>query len=543
MAPLINSLSSLYRANLIGGAALPNWDSTQLEFAPASNKVWLPIASYQSDDVTTVIASTESFPKDIFWSPDGLKLFVTGNTNGGKIYEYTTSIPWNADGLSLNYTLNVNTFITNPYGLYISPDGNYLFVMSTNNDRVYRYNLSTPWDLQSASISLNVLVSGSELTPTGLYFKPDGTRLYLTGSSNKYIVEYPITGSAWSLTLGTYQRFLINTLGTPSAIAVSNDGTKVYTTETTNDTIRSFTLSTPWSVNTASYDNSSLNASDTFPTGLYLKPDGSRIFSIGTGSDYLREFSAGGYYYGTNTKRGLYINSDGDKLFTLQTSGGDRIEKYTLSTGWDVGSITGPTQTLSTSNSLHRDLHFSSDGTKMYLIYAATARKIEHYNLGTGWDLSTATLANTTDYTSNTSLSEMNGISLSSDGSKLYFVDQTSSAIYQQDLSTSWDLSTASSNTSFDISTIPGIASSGYGMWIDSTGTHLYLPSNERVFRLKFGTSWDLSTLSFVSDSRTYHNLNGIVSSGMAWNDDGSEAIVISFGNPRQIFKFTVPSI
>lgn len=536
----LTSMTSIGPAGVV--SAGDNWDSTKLVFDPPSNKVWLAAGSYQSDDVTTAIANTEGSPKDIFWSSDGLRLFVTGSTGGGKIHEFTTSVPWRSGGLTFNYTLDVNSVMSTPYGIYVDSNGVYMFVMNTTTDRIYKYELSTPWNLQSASYTgVNLNVNSAEGSPTGLTFKPDGTKLYITGGISKTLVEYPITGNTWSLTVGSFTTFNISSYGQPVAIKISNNGEKIYTTEATNDVIRSFTLSTPWSVNSASVDTSTKPASDTFPTGLYLKEDGSRIYSMGIGTDYLREFAAGGYYYGTNNKSGLHINSDGDKLFTLQTSGGSRVEKYTLSTGWDVGSITGPTQTLSTSNSLHRDLHFNSDGTKMYLIYAASARKIEQYNLSTGWDLSSANLVNTTDYTSNSSLSEMNGISLSSDGSKLYFYDTTSDFIYQQDLSTNWDLSTASSNTSYDLSSIIGMGSSGYGMWIDSTGNHLYIPKGERVIRFKFATAWDLSTLYYVSDSYTDHNLNSTIPAGMAWKDNGSQAIVISYGNPRLIYKFIIP--
>jgi hypothetical protein len=67
-----------------------------------------------------------------------------------------------------------------------------MFVMGQTGDDVNVYNLTTPWDI-STSAFVNVFsVAAQDLTPQGIYIKPDGTKMYMVGSTNDTVFQYTV---------------------------------------------------------------------------------------------------------------------------------------------------------------------------------------------------------------------------------------------------------------------------------------------------------------------------------------------------------------
>ena len=65
------------------------------------------------------------------------------------------------------------------------PDGTKMYVTGSTGDDVNEYDLSTPWDVSTASYNQNFSVAAQETTPTAVRFKPDGTKMYVTGSARR----------------------------------------------------------------------------------------------------------------------------------------------------------------------------------------------------------------------------------------------------------------------------------------------------------------------------------------------------------------------
>ena len=64
-----------------------------------------------------------------------------------------------------------------------------------NGDTVYQYTLSTAWDLSTASYdSVSFSVNSQDATTTALFFKPDGSKMYVLGDSNNSVYQFS-TGS------------------------------------------------------------------------------------------------------------------------------------------------------------------------------------------------------------------------------------------------------------------------------------------------------------------------------------------------------------
>jgi DNA-binding beta-propeller fold protein YncE len=96
------------------------------------------------------------------------------------------------DNASFFQSFDVSPQESNPTGLAFKPDGSQLYVVGTTNDNVYQYGLSTAFDVSTASFSQSFDVSPQDGFPSGLVFKPDGSQLYVVGSGNAKVSQYAV---------------------------------------------------------------------------------------------------------------------------------------------------------------------------------------------------------------------------------------------------------------------------------------------------------------------------------------------------------------
>ena len=193
----------------------------------------------------------------------------------------------------------------------------------------------------------------------GITFNNDGTKMFITGGK---VAQFTLsTGFDLSSTIGT-SLDSFNAGSAPQDIRFNNDGTKMFLAPHSSFDLRQYSLSTAFDVTTATSD----------------------------GVDYeLSNRNA------TNPGSvGLAFNSDGTKMFTTDSANGGEIDEYSLSTGFDLSSVTY-VRTLSISSNTGgdpRSLIFSPDGTTMFIL---DSEEIDEYVLTTGYDLSTAKYADT----------------------------------------------------------------------------------------------------------------------------------------------------
>ena len=237
------------------------------------------------------VAAQEVTPQGISFKPDGTKMYVIGNT-GDNVNEYDLSTAWDITTASYLQNFSVRPQDTSPTGLFFKPDGTKMYVMGNSGDDVNEYDLSTAWDVSTSSYLQNSYVGFQEFNPTDIFFKPDGTKMYITGYTGDDVNEYDLS-TAWDITTAAYlQNFSVAAQDTnPQDIFFKPDGTKMYVIGTTNDYVNEYNLSTAWDISTASYlQNFSVNAQDDTPTGIFFKPDGTKMYIIGTGGDAVYSY-------------------------------------------------------------------------------------------------------------------------------------------------------------------------------------------------------------------------------------------------------------
>ena len=250
------------------------------------------LANASYDSVSFNVNLEESFPSGVFFKTDGLKMYVIG-TSGDEVNEYGLSSAWDISTASYVQNFSVSTQETSPQGLFFKPDGTKMYVIGVVGLDVNEYNLSTPWDISTSAYLQNFSVSGQETSPRDVFFKPDGTKMYITGITGDDVNEYDLS-SAWDISTASYaQNFSISTEETfPQGLFLNPYGTKMYVIGTTGDDVNEYDLSSAWDVSTASYvQNFSVAGQDTVPQGVFFKPDGSKMYVMGAQNDTIYQYS------------------------------------------------------------------------------------------------------------------------------------------------------------------------------------------------------------------------------------------------------------
>ena len=160
-----------------------------------------------SDQIDTTAEDTS--PSAIHFKPDGTRMYILGKLSD-EVNEYILPTPWSISTASFVSNFSVASESGNPDGLYIRDDGLKFWICERDNDSIYQYSMSTAWDLSTASYdNVSLLVgAGSPLgifqgVPTGIYFKYDGSVLYLIGASSDFVYQFDLS-TPWDITTASY---------------------------------------------------------------------------------------------------------------------------------------------------------------------------------------------------------------------------------------------------------------------------------------------------------------------------------------------------
>jgi DNA-binding beta-propeller fold protein YncE len=234
---------------------------------------------------------------------------------------------------------------------------------------------------------------------------------------------------------------------------------------------------------------------------------------------------------------GVTFSSDGTKMYIVDVDN-LVVYQYTLSTAWNVSTAVyaSLSKSVSGQSSSPVGVAFSSDGTKMYIVDYSNL-VVYQYTLSTAWNVSTAVYASLSKSVSSQS-SHPRGVTFSSDGTKMYIVDNVNLVVYQYTLSTAWNVSTAV-YASLSIST-SGQSSSPVGVAFSSDGTKMYIvnESNQNVYQYTLSTAWNVSTAVYASLSVS---VSGQSSSpvGVAFSSDGTKMYIVDYSN-KAVYQYTM---
>ena len=231
------------------------------------------------------------------------------------------------------------------------------FVVGEGGQEVNKYNLSEDWNITSSTFDGPPLdISGVDSAPSGIFFKEDGKKMYITGWGIDYVHEFNLS-LAWNISSALYlQNFSVASQDNlPSGIFIKPDGLKMYISGGGANSIHEYDLSEAWNVSSASYlQNFSVASRETFVMSVFFNATGNKMYMIGTSNDSVHEFDLSEDWNVTSaiwnqanslapypTIQGLFFKSEGDKMYVVGAGGGaDDVYEF------DLKDITPPNTTI-----------------------------------------------------------------------------------------------------------------------------------------------------------------------------------------------------
>ena len=169
-----------------------------------------------------------------------------------------------------------------------------VFIVGVGSGNLHQYNLSSAWDISTASFSSTATIGSS---PVALFFRGTGTQVFIQRGASLY--RYPLS-SAWDIsTLGSTDQ---NTsLDVDRGMEMSPDGTKIFVTDTNaGEIVRQYNLSSAWDLSTVGsvaatliVGNTGTGVDDTEIGGLAFNSNGSEMNIVHAGSDYIHKWTGG----------------------------------------------------------------------------------------------------------------------------------------------------------------------------------------------------------------------------------------------------------
>jgi len=177
----------------------------------------------------------------VAFKADGTRLFTSGS---GYVNDWALSTPWDISSLTHVRELNIwrSLEATKP-NIAVRPDGSAIYVLGQQNDTVYEFAMATPWDVATTGYTREFSIQAQETQPTGLFFHPDGIKMFICGESGQDVNEYDIA-SAWDITTAVYvQSLSVAAQGTgPAGLAFKGDGSKMYVADRGTRKVNEYSL-------------------------------------------------------------------------------------------------------------------------------------------------------------------------------------------------------------------------------------------------------------------------------------------------------------
>lgn len=271
--------------------------SAVISVSSTTNPAWdLSSASYDnvSFDVSTQISINNM--SGISFKSDGSKLYAL-DSSGKKVYEYTLSSGWNLSSASYSgVSFSVSSQTSVPTDIFFKSDGTKMYISDFTLSKVYQYTLSVGWDISTASYSgVSFNFSSQAADMGGIFFRQDGLKMYGVNLLSPSVFQYSLS-SAWDLSSVSYDNILFTLTSEASevlSVFFKTDGTRMFIPDITSTTVYQYDISSAWDVSTSVYNGVSFDVSSETSSdfGIFFKSDGLKMYIAGSDTANIYQYS------------------------------------------------------------------------------------------------------------------------------------------------------------------------------------------------------------------------------------------------------------
>jgi len=309
----------------------------------------------------------------VYLADSGRKLFITGS-NGDFIDRYELSTPYDVTTAGTK-TVSPNVGDTSPQDLVIVDSGTKAYILGTQNDVIRHFTLGAgdadPYDITSFSLANAVDITSTDNSPTGFDIKADGTKVWVVGTQNDSIYQFTMSTPFDISTIGSLVTYDLTADGitNPTGISVSADGSRIYVLDQSSDGIIRYDLSTAHSIASSSitkFNNFYVGNEGTAPTGIWVDESNKTVLVSDSGENSVQQYNTDANTAVVDTDN-LFIDGPAYVNETLFVSGVTRFES-----GFSVGGFT----TLQGVTTLGNTVIGNSSGTSSTLGHTAGTNSI-----------------------------------------------------------------------------------------------------------------------------------------------------------------------
>ena len=231
--------------------------------------------------------SIPTYTNGLEFNNDGKKMFLASSYDD-KIYSFNLTTPY--DFSTGTQTNSIDTQDSKSQGIEFNNDGTKLYETGGSSDKIYSYSLTTPYDLSTATYTNSI--NTKDNYPRDIEFNKDGTKMYETGVGSSETYTYSLT-TPYNLSTAKFTSSKAAKDGNPVSIEFNNDGTKFYELNSYKEAVYIFNLSTPYNLTTSKYTGREIRLQDRDPRAIAFNDDITRMYEAGSIYNDLYTYSSG----------------------------------------------------------------------------------------------------------------------------------------------------------------------------------------------------------------------------------------------------------
>jgi len=314
------------------------------------------------------------------------QVYVTGST-GNAISPFSIGSGGGLTPISCGPSCNSGS---QPIGVAISPNGQYLYAANHGANRVAPYTINTGGSLGAISCPGSTCNTGTN--PYGMAVSPNGQYVYAANLGSNRVSGFTI-GSGGALTPISCGGSNCNTGSEPYGVAVSPNGQFLYTANRLSNTVSAFTIGSGGALTPISC-GASCNTG-TQPQAISVHPNGQYLYVANRGTARVSVYSIAGngsltpITCTTNCNTGaapmsMAIRGDGQYLYTVNRTA-QTVSAFSIGGGGTLTPVSCPGSNCNTGP-IPGGIAVNPNGQSLYVSNFGN-NTVSPYSIGGGGSL------------------------------------------------------------------------------------------------------------------------------------------------------------